>query len=148
MSNTIQLKGGFRAEEAVASGTVTPGMLLEQTSAAAATVKAHATEGGFAERAFAVEDALQGKTVSDNYATTAHVFFHLVEPGAVVNALIAAGEDISIGDKLISDAAGALIAEGSKASSTDVKQIIAVAVEAIDLSATGAVATLAAVRVL
>lgn len=148
MSNQIQLIGGFRLEEALASGEVKPGMLLEQTSAAAATVKAHSVEGGYAERMFAVEDALQGKTVDDAYATTTRVTFHVVNPGAVVNALIKAGSVVSIGEKLISAGDGSLIPNGDEDSLTTVAQIIAIAQEALDLSDSADVNTLATVRVL
>jgi len=146
MANQIQLTGGFIHEEADASGVVKPGMLLELTSAD--VVKAHATEGGYSERAFAVEDALQGDTVDDSYADGALVSYHLVEPGAKVQALIKAGEDISIGDRLVSAGDGTLIAEDSVASGTTVKQIIAVAAAACDLSDSGDADTLSAVRVM
>ena len=148
MANQIQLIGGFRREEALASGGITPGHLLEITSATAPTVKVHATEGGYAERAFAVEDALQGQIVSHAYLTTERVSYNIVEPGAVVNAMIQAGQTITIGERLISGADGTLIAEDAKASSTTIKQIIAVAVEALDLSDSDLSATLCAVRVI
>jgi hypothetical protein len=148
MDNQIQIKGGFRHEEGLASGTVAPGMLLEITSAAADTVRAHATEGGYAERAFAVEDALQGNTIEDDYSAADLVSYHLVEPGAVVQALIEAGANIAKGDKLISAGNGNLIENGTEATATTVVQIIAIAMDACDLTATGAVDTLCKVRVL
>lgn len=148
MANQIMLKGEFRREQALASGAITPGHLLEQTSASTDTVKVHATEGDYAERMFAVEDALQGNIVSDVYADGALVEFNVVAAGAVVNAMIKAGEDIDKGDKLISAGDGTLIAEGSITSGSTVYQIVAYAVEAVDLSASGAANTLAAVRVL
>ncbi len=144
-SNRIQLKGEFRYEEALASGVVSPGMLLEVTSTGA--VKAHATEGGHSERAVAVEDALQGNTTDDDYADGALVPYHLEQPGAEVQMLIAVGEDISVGDKLISDGLGSLIAEASATSAGVVEQIIAIAMEDIDLTDSDDVATLAAVRI-
>lgn len=148
MPNTIQLNGEFRHEEGIASGTVSPGMLLERTSATTHTVKAHATEGGYAERAFAVEDALQGNTVDDDYADGDLVSYHLAVPGAEVQALIKAGSVVSVGEQLISGGDGTLIPNGDESSGTTVKQIIAVATEAIDLSDSGDVDTLSPVRVL
>ena len=148
MANQIQLRGGFRKEEAVASGTVTPGMLLEMTSATADTVKAHASPGGYAERIVAVEDALQGGIVTDDYATTAHVTYHVMDAGAVANMLIAAGENIAKGDELISEGTGMLLENGSEGSGVTVYQVIGIAMEACDLSASGAVDTLCAVRLL
>jgi len=144
-ANRIQLSGGFRTEEATASGAVTPGMLLEEDSSA--EVKAHATEGGYCERLFAIEDALQGNTVDDVYADDALVQFHVVDPGAEVDALIKAGESIVVGERLISAGDGTLIAEGSVSSGTTIQQIIANAREAIDLSASGTSDTCAKVRV-
>lgn len=148
MSNTIQLIGEFRHEEALASGTVKPGMLVERTSATQDTVKAHATEGGVAERAFAVEDALRGKTVNDAYSDGNLVMYHLVEPGAVVQALIKAGEDVTKDDQLVSAGDGTLIKSADVSSGTTVAQVVAIADESIDLSESGAVDTLSAVRVL
>ena len=148
MANQIQLNGNFRRDEGLASGTLKPGMLVSQTSAAAKTFIAHATEGGFAERAFVVEDALQGKVVTDSYSTGALTQVNFVEPGAEIEAIIESGENISIGDQLISSGTGTLIsATGDAASGTDVKQVIAIAQEAIDLSDSDDVDTLAKVRV-
>lgn len=146
MANQIQVKGGFRREEALASGTVKPGMLLALTSAGA--VIAHATEGGFAERAFAVEDALQGNTVDDSYADGELVSFNLVEPGAEVYAWVYAGESIVIGDELVSKGNGMLIEATSVTSGVTVEQVVAIALEAADLNDSGDVSTLVKVRVL
>ena len=146
MSNQIYAGGYFRTDEALASGTVKPGMLLERTSDNA--VKAHASEGGFAERMVAIEDALQGKTTADSYATTTRVLFNIMTPGSDAYVYVKAGEDIDIGDKLISSGSGSLIENGSEDSSTVVKQIIAYALEAKDLSGLGAVDTLTLVRFL
>ena len=139
-ANQIHLSGEFVREEGLASGTITPGMLVEQTSATAPTFRAHATEGGFAERAFAVEDALQGKTVTDNYATTTRVSVNVYAPGARVNALVAGGSHVSIGEHLTSGADGMLIPVGDVATHTDIKQDIAVALEAFSQTDAGLVA--------
>jgi hypothetical protein len=142
----IMLAGEFRGEEDLADGTVSPGMLLERTSTP--KVKAHATEGGYAERAFALDDALQGNTVATDYATGKLVFYALAFPGAEVQAILKAGENVAIGAKLVSAGDGKLIAEGSVSSGVTVKQIIAIAQEALDLSGSGDVDTFIAVRVL
>ncbi len=146
--NRIHLGGAFVHEEALASGTIQPGMLVELTTASTSTVRAHATEGGTAERMFAVEDALQGKAISDNYANGDLVMLCLALPGTSIFAIIKAGEKISKGEKLVSAGDGTLISESSVASGTEVAQVIAVAKEALDLSASGAVNTRLAVRVL
>lgn len=141
-SNAIRLIGEGRVEEDVGSGAIKPGMLLEKfTSSGDVKVKAHSTSGGFAERAVAVEDALQGKTVDDAYTSGDRVSYLLGKPGDVVQMILNAGEDVDVGDQLISNGDGTVI----KATGTP-KQIIGSAEEAKDLSASGAVDTLIAVR--
>lgn len=58
-------------EEYPAVTTVTPGMLVEVTSAE--KVQAHSTDGGDVLVTVALADELQGKTISDNYAADAIV---------------------------------------------------------------------------
>lgn len=148
MSNRIQLTGEFLTEEGLASGTVKPGHLLEMTNATANTVKAHATEGGYSERAFAVEDALQGDTVDDSYSDGDMVAYHLVEPGAVVLGWLEAGVSYAKGEKLISAGGGNLKKETEATSGVTVKQIIAIVETALDLSGSSDVDTQSPVRVL
>lgn len=145
--NQIALKGDWRREEGLASGDVKPGMLLERTSATADTVKAHATEGGYHERAFAVADVLQGKEITDTYSDGDLVSYNLFEPGAVIQAWLKAGQSVTKGDDLISAGDGTLIANGNESSGTTVRQLVAEADETLDLSASGAVDTLMDVRV-
>lgn len=144
-ANQIQLKGGFQRDEKEADATITPGHLIEQTTTG---VKVHATEGGYSERAFAVEDALQGNLISDDYSSGDLVSYNLVEPGGEVQAWLKAGQNVVIGDDLISAGDGTLIENGEEDSSTTVRQIIGQAQEAVDLSGSGAVATRIDIRVL
>ncbi len=146
MANQIMLKGDFRRDEALAGAAISPGDLVELNSAGKVIV--HATEGGYAERAFAIEDALQGKDLTTNYAEGDLVQYNIVEVGAEVQAFLFAGEDVAIGEKLISNGDGTLVANGSEASGITVNQIVAVAMEALDLSASGAADTRIDVRVL
>lgn len=146
MSNTIRLKGCGRYEEALANAILSPGHLIEILSTG--KVRKHATEGGLAERAFAIEDALQGKTVADAYAADDRVGYVLAAPGDEINAVVKAGENVAIGDKLISAGDGTLIKTGSASTSVTDPVVVAVAMEAADLSDTGDVDTLVAVRVL
>lgn len=118
----IHIKGGWRHEEAVGSGTVTPGMLLEVTSAD--LVKAHATEGGRAERIVAIEDALQGRAVGTNYDDGDLISYAVVEPGAEMAMLIALGESGDIGDEVVSGGDGTLILASSLASAALNLQVI------------------------
>lgn len=142
-ANQIMLDKNFRLEEFLASGTPKPGMLLEQTNASAATAKVHATQGGYAERMFAMEDALQGKTVDDAYTAATIMTVGIVQPGDRVNAMIEGGQSITIGERLISSGNGKLIAEDAAESSGEVKQIIGYALEAFSDTDDG----LAAIRV-
>jgi len=138
--NQIQLKGDFRGEEANAAASITPGHLTEETSAG--TFQVHSTEGGFAARRVAIEDALQGNTITTVYLVGVRVFTNLQVPGNECQMFLKAGENVAIGDKLISAGNGTLIADGSEDSATTVKQIIGIAREASNLSGSGAVATL------
>ena len=88
-------------EEAIAGGTITPGMLCERNSVDKFIV--HATAGGPAQTLFAVEDDLQGDTIDTNYATTGdntRVQANIFRAGDLVNALLANGENAAIGDFL------------------------------------------------
>jgi hypothetical protein len=144
--NQVHLIGDFRREEAVAAGTITPGMLIEEDSSG--EFQAHSTEGGYAMRLFAEVDALQGNTLDDDYSADDLVSANVELPGNEVQAFLQAGEDVDIGDKLISNGDGTLIAEGSASSGVTVKQIVAIAREAEDLTGSGAVDTLIRVMLL
>jgi len=140
----IHNKGEYRQEEFVAKvAGIYPGMLIMENSAGGVIL--HDTDGGYAEAMFAAEDALQGEVVGDVYTNATKVTTILPAKGSVVNALIPIDEDIAIGEYLISNGLGGLIAE-DQASGT-VQQIIAVAEEAVDLTVSSAVATLIAVRI-
>lgn len=105
-AKTISLSAPYRRREAVAGGAITPGMLVQIGS----TVVAHATLGGNAERAFALENDLVGGGIGDAYASGETVQIGFFGPGDRVNALLAHGENVSAGDYLESDGNGALAA--------------------------------------
>jgi hypothetical protein len=142
----IHSKGDYQQEEALAGGTITPGMLIEMNSSAA--VIAHNSEGAVAERAFAAEDALQGGIVDDDYSSGDLVTYILPTKGACVNALLESGYSYDEGDILISSGTGTLIQASQVSSGTTIYDNIAVCTEACDLSASGAVDTLSEVRIL
>lgn len=144
--NQVHLIGNFRREEAVAAGTVTPGHLLEETSAG--TFQVHSTEGGRAPLMFAEVDALQGRTLTDDYSALDLVSANVELGGNEIQAFLKAGENVSIGDDLLSAGDGTLIADGSESSGVTVKQVIARAREAEDLSGSGAEDTLIRVMLL
>jgi len=127
----LNSNGLVASEEAIGSGTIKPGHLIAVTTAGAVIV--HTPEGGFAERAFATEDANQGNTVDTSYANGARVMYACVAPGTKVQARLAAGENVTaIGTQLISNGDGTLIALASAGSGVTVRQIIAVAMEVMN----------------
>lgn len=144
-AKTIVLKGKGIRNEAVANAAITPGHLVELMSTG--KIRVHATAGGNAEKAFAVEDDLQGKTIADAYAANAVAQYEVFGPGCEVNALIANGQNIAIGTKLESAGDGTLQAHtadvdlnNSSANFTVyTNQIVAVAMEACDMSGSSAV---------
>ena len=144
--NQVHLVGDKQIDEAVAAATISPGMLIEKTSAG--KYQAHSTEGGRALLRFAEVDALQGNGLDTDYSADDRVTAVVEEAGNSVQAFLKAGENVAIGAKLISAGDGTLIAEASASSGVTVKQVIAEAYEAKDLSGSGAVATLMRVTLL
>lgn len=140
VNNKIDQRGSLVHVEHQANAAISPGMLMEVMSTG--KVKAHATAGGFSERLFAKEDALQGKTKDDAYAEDDMVMGGIARSGDLVLALLYAGSSYSIGNQLISHGDGTLYPTTGTP-----KQIIATVMEAVDLSASGAENTLALVRV-
>lgn len=122
----IHLLGTGRHEEGRAAAAITPGHLLILDSNGKVAV--HDDEAGPAERLFALEDALQGRSITDDYKEDEVVGFVVAAPGDVVYAFLAGGEDVDAGDFLTSNGDGTL----KKLSNGDVP--IAVALEALDLS--------------
>lgn len=128
-SNTIKLKNYLNIfEEYTASGTIIPGMLLNFS--AANTVRAHnddAPAQGCLPM-FALEDALQGKGIDDEYVSGDPVNVWVPTRGDEVYAILEDGQNIAVGDFLESNGAGYLqkFTSGNGA--------VAVALEALDLS--------------
>jgi hypothetical protein len=141
--NTIKIKNYVNVfEEMNAAAAIYPGMLVEQTPAAA-TVRKHATSGGNAIPMFALEDGLQGKSIHQAYATGDRVQVWIAQTGDQVYALIADEQNIAIGDPLESNGAGFLTkhtvetwnsADAQVANTVYSYPVVAVALEALDLS--------------
>lgn len=128
--NSVKVKNYLNIfEEYVAAGAITPGMLIELGSAG--TVVAHNSAGAIAFPMFALEDELQGNDIDDAYASGDRVQCWIPQRGDQVYALLANGEDVSIGDFLVSDGAGRLKALSSE---TADETVVAVALEAVDMS--------------
>lgn len=146
--NTIKVKKYSDViEEYTASGAITPGMLLELTSAG--EVKAHSKAGQNVFKMFALEDELQGKGINDAYVSGSKVQAWIPYRGDEVLALLADGENVVVGDYLESDGFGRLrkirrSAEswesadaypGGGSHSIFTEHVVAVCIEAQDLSA-------------
>jgi hypothetical protein len=136
----------WRHEEAVAAGTITPGMLCEITTSG--TIQAHSTAGGRGERLVALEDALQGRGVDTDYSAAEIVQFAVMEPGGVFNMLMAAGETGSPGQEVVSGGDGTVILASNLDSSGLNLQVIG-RIDASEATFTALVAnTLKAIRMI
>jgi hypothetical protein len=127
-----------------AAEAVAPGQIVELTSAD--KFQKHSTAGGnVLPLIVAVEDDLQGKTVTDDYSADNRLQAEVLRPGDRVLLQLKDGESVSIGDPLESAGDGdvqphtpdteTLGADSSGALTTIYgKQIVAIAEEALDLS--------------
>ena len=112
---TILLKGEFneKYDEIRAGGTIKPGHLIVRNASGVAVV--HATNGGYAEKIFAHEDALIGRTIDDAYSSGELVRYHVAQPGDVIYGFIKAGANVTDGSLLVSNADGTMdIVAGSE----------------------------------
>lgn len=133
----IHLIGSFRRDEKLAAAALSPGHLLEVTSAD--KVQKESTGAVVVDRLVAVEDALQGNPITTAYALGDLVSFNIYAPGAEAQVYLKAGENVAIGAKLESNGDGTLVALSSGVA-------VAIAMEAQDLSDSGDVDTLTHVR--
>lgn len=142
-AKTIVLKGSGIRKERMANAAITPGHLVEVMSTG--KLRAHATLGGNAQKAFAVENDLVGGTIATVYAQNSMVQYEILRPGDEVNALLADGENVAIGDPLMSAGDGTLKKYTAPTgdlwndSSNDpsklyVNAIVAFALQAVDMS--------------
>jgi len=144
-ANRIQLDGdGWRLDEALAAEEIYPGHIIQKNSDG--EYKKHDSEGDYGLVIVAAEDALQGNTIDDAYSADDLVQAHILQPGTRFQGMLKSGEDVSIGEALISDGEGRLIAKSSAASDGAVKKIMAYAEEAQDLTGSGASDTLTVCR--
>jgi hypothetical protein len=136
--NTIILKNYLNVfDEFISAAIVTPGELLEFTSAG--LVQDHSTAGGnVGPVMFATEDALQGKSIWDNYASGARVFVWTPQRGEEVYAILKDGQHVEFGSFLESAGGGYLqlhVADpGDSTTGTVQRAIVGVAMESKDLS--------------
>lgn len=122
---TVDLGGGCIRREAVAGGTITPGMLLGFSGG---EVVAHAVADGPAQPAFALEYDLTGRGISDNYADGDQVLYGVFPEGARVYAILASGQNVGV-DALLASAG-----DGRLKAATTGDNVIARALEAVNAS--------------
>lgn len=129
VNNRIHSKGPYTHEEYPAGETgIYPGTLLKLMSDN--TVDIHDDENGRAEAMWAEEDALRGRTITHAFAVGNVVPCILPLLGCEIRALIQDGQDISVGDRLVSAGDGTLKALGNLDSGAIDVFVIAVAMEA------------------
>ena len=131
--NTIVIKSYVNIrDELVAAAAITPGHLVERM--ANGKVQKHALAGGPASPLFAIEDAFQGKKITDNYASDNEVFLWKPIPGEQVYAHVS-GTDAVIGAFMESAGDGTLRPLNPVQSSAAVPEyagnIVAIALEAV-----------------
>lgn len=128
---TILLKGDPLHKEALASGVIYPGMIVEYYGAET-TIRAHATAGGNAAAMVAIENALEGQEVGTAYASADQVQYMHLRPGDEFLAYIDNHETAAIGTFLESNGNGYFrVAEpDSSFGVTKVHSIVAQALEA------------------
>lgn len=130
---TIFLKTGREGEplpkEGKAAAAITPGQLIKYDSTAGQVIR-HATAGGSAAKMFAIEDSLQGKQISDDYAQNSRVQFVHAGPGDEINAILATSQTIAVGDYLESAGNGNLRKASGEESELP-SSMIGIALEAV-----------------
>ena len=106
-TRVVVLKGTPITKEALASGALTPGELLERASAT--QFQAHSTAGGNAAPLFADINPEIGRDIGDNYTSGDQVKGAFAYPGRESNALVAAAASaIAVDDYLESNGDGTL----------------------------------------
>lgn len=105
--NRIVLKGHNHYEEGEADSAITPGMAIEQ-AADGTYDQTQAAQAAALKKGLkvAIEDALQGNTITDAYADGDRVFYYEPNEGDVIHALVKSGEDIDVGDELVVEGGG------------------------------------------
>ena len=142
--STILLKGDVNRKQREAAGAITPGELVLLGSGD--TVTAHSNAGGISAAWVAVENDIAGDDFSHAYATGEAVQIQAAKPGDELYMWLNAAVGLNvvvIGDYLESAGDGTLqeFVADSAGGVQEPHNVIAMALEAVDLSATGAVDT-------
>lgn len=141
MTNKIVLKGDPIQKEGTAGEVIKPGHLIE--FAADGDLQKHATAGGNARAAFAVENDQLGDGIDDDYANAAEVKYVVGRPGDELYAILEDGHEVSKGDPLESAGDGTLQPWNTEGQATDpaatpinTDSVVAYAAEDVDTSGT------------
>ena len=146
MANTIKIKSYVDVqEEYLADAAITPGHLVKLDSDGKVTV--FATAKGMVLPMFALEDEHRGKTITDAYAQGDPVQCWIPSRGDVVYAILDKGQNVGIGDMLEPHDDGSLQKLTTGTAASDGGAIVGVALEALNLTASTAVATHIKVRI-
>ncbi len=131
---TINLRSADKqTDERLAAAAITPGHLVELTSAD--KFQKHATQSGNNDKTFALENSTLGKTITDAYASGDTVIARTFRPGDRVYAILADSQTIVIGDLLESAGDGTLQKWVQDSTGVYVpNQIVAKALEAVTTS--------------
>lgn len=131
--NMIQLKGEFIRKELPAAAAITPGHLVERDSSNEFAI--HSDAAGPHGSCFAVEDELQGTTITDDYTAADRVQVNYQVRGNEVMARLSpdlAGTPVVTGNFLESNGDGDLrLISGTN------EQPVGVALEDVDLTNSG-----------
>lgn len=129
---TILLIGEPNRRQREADGTIKPGNLLQLD--ADNKVVNHSTAQGRHARMVAVENDIAGDDYQHDYAAGEVVQINIFRPGDEALLNLADGENVSIGDYLVSDGAGRVQKADSNSAGELEGSLVAVALEAINLS--------------
>ena len=139
---TILLKSNGIRKEAQAAAAITPGHLVELTTAG--KFQKHSTSGGASSKMFAIENELIGKNLNVDWITNEQVVAEVLPIGAEVYALLpAAAAAVVIGDLLMSNGDGTLIKYVNQTSASVTtngvipNRVVARALQAVDNSGGG-----------
>ena len=135
MATTVKVKSYLDIqEEYKAAAALYPANLVELTENS--KVQSHSSSGANAEKAFALEDALQGNDLADEYSIDDVVRVWYPQRGDQVQAVLADGETVKVGDFL--ESAGDVSLQKHVVESEAViytEQVVGVALE--DVNTTG-----------
>lgn len=131
--NSILLKGHYLRKEGKATVAVKPGMLI-QWDTVYTSVKPTVALAGIAatRKAFALENDLVGQGITDQYDINDTVQYGIFQRGAEIQALLQTGNNVAVGDPLVSAGAGNLKKGGTTTLGADDEEIVGYAAEALN----------------